>query len=339
MAAILPLWDICPNLTLAVNFWNSCMAEVFSKIAGTGSYLPKRVVPNSEIAETVDTSDAWIQSMTGILQRHIAGIGETTTDMATAAARLALQNAGVRPGQLDLIIVATITPDLVFPSTGAMLQSRLGASHIGAFDLSAACSGFIYGVAIADGMINSGKCRAALVVGSERMSQLVDWTDRSTCVLFGDGAAAAVLVPTRQPGVRSTHLHADGSTPAVLCAPSERSRYLHMEGGAVFKFAVRGLVEAGVEAMSANRVAAEDIDWIIPHQANLRIIETAARKLGIARERVVVTVDRHANTSAASIPLALDHALRQGQIKSGDEVLLTSVGGGFTWASILLHWN
>ena len=276
--------------------------------------------------------------MTGIAQRHICAAGETTTDMAALASKRALQNAEVSAADLDLIIVATITPDLIFPSTGALLQARLGSRHVGAFDVSAACSGFIYALAIADAMIVSKKCRNALIVGAERMSQLLDWNERSTCVLFGDGAAAAVLVADKQPGIRSVELHADGSTPEVLRAPSVHSKFLDMDGGTVFKFAVRGLTEAGLEAMSANDIRPSDIDWLIPHQANLRIIEAAARKLGMPKEKIIVTVDRHANTSAASIPLALDVAVEDARIKSGDEVLLLSVGGGYTWASSLMKW-
>ena len=276
--------------------------------------------------------------MTGIIERHIASDGETTAEMSALAAESALHRAGVSAQSLDLIIVATIKPDLVFPSTGALLQHRLGARQIASFDLSAACSGFLYGLAVADSMISSGKCKAALVVGSERMSQLLDWNERSTCVLFGDGAGAAVLVPAAEPGIRSVHLHADGSNPDVLRAPSKKTRYLHMEGGTVFRFAVKGLVEGGLECLSANDMSAADLDWVIPHQANLRIIESSAKKLDIPKEKLVVTVDRHANTSAASIPLALDSAVCEGRINAGDEVLLLSVGGGFTWASSLVRW-
>jgi 3-oxoacyl-[acyl-carrier-protein] synthase III len=314
------------------------MPNTFSRVAGTGRYLPSRILSNSEIAARLDTSDEWIRAMTGITQRHICDAGETTTDMAAAASQRALHNAGMSAADLELIIVATITPDLIFPSSGALLQARLGAGHVGAFDISAACSGFIYGLAIADGMIASTRCKNALVVGSERMSQLVDWNERSTCVLFGDGAAAVVLVADSQPGIRSVRLHADGSTPHVLRAPSAHSQFLHMDGSAVFKFAVRGLVEAGLEAMNVNEMPSSRIDWLVPHQANLRIIEAAARKLGISKERIIVTVDHHANTSAASIPLALDVAVQDSRIRHGDEVLLLSVGGGYTWASSLIRW-
>ena len=315
------------------------MTAIFSQIVGTGSYLPTRTLSNHEIAGSLDTSDGWIRSMTGIVQRHIAGVGETTTEMAAIASERALRNAGLAASKLDLIVACTITPDLVFPSTGALLQARLGAGHIGAFDISAACSGFLYGLAVADAMVISGRCRAALVVGSERMSQLVDWNERSTCVLFGDGAGAAVVVPDSEPGIRSVRLHADGSTPEVLRAPSINSPFVHMDGGTVFRFAVRGLVEGGQEATTENGVPLSSIDWLIPHQANLRIIQTSAHKLGMPLDKVVVTVDRHANTSAASIPLALDIAVMDGRVRSGHEVLLLSVGGGFTWASSIVRWK
>jgi 3-oxoacyl-[acyl-carrier-protein] synthase-3 len=277
--------------------------------------------------------------MTGIAQRHIAGVEETTTEMAAIASERALRNAGVSASKLDLIVACTITPDLVFPSTGALLQARLGAGHIGAFDISAACSGFLYGLAVADAMVISGRCRAALVVGSERMSQLVDWNERSTCVLFGDGAGAAVVVPDSEPGIRSVRLHADGSTPEVLRAPSTNSPFVHMDGGTVFRFAVRGLVEGGQEVITENGMPLSSIDWLIPHQANLRIIQTSAHKLGLPMDKVVVTVDRHANTSAASIPLALDVAVMDGRVRKGHEVMLLSVGGGFTWASSIVRWK
>jgi len=277
--------------------------------------------------------------MTGIVHRHIAEKDETTTEMAAGASERALRMAGLAPSRLDLIIACTITPDLVFPSTGALLQARLGARHVGAFDISAACSGFLYGLAIADAMVVSGRCGAALVVGSERMSQLLDWNERSTCVLFGDGAAAAVLVPDTEPGIRSVRLHADGSNPEVLRAPSATSRFLHMDGGTVFRFAVRGLVEGGQEAITENGISLRSIDWVIPHQANLRIIQTSAHQLGLPMNKVVVTVDRHANTSAASIPLALDAAVLDGRVRAGHEILLLSVGGGFTWASSIVRWK
>jgi 3-oxoacyl-[acyl-carrier-protein] synthase-3 len=277
--------------------------------------------------------------MTGIARRHIAGDGETTAEMAALASEQALQAAAVPARDLDLIIVATITPDRVFPSTAALLQARLGARQIGAFDVSAACSGFLYALASADAMIASGRCACALVVGAERMSTLLDWSDRATCVLFGDGAGAVVLTASDSPGVRSVDLHADGSTPGVLYAGGESAeRYVRMQGPAVFRFAVDAFVEGAAEAMQRNEASIGSVDWIVPHQANLRIIDLAAKRLGVANERMVVTVADHGNTSAASLPLALDTAVRDGRIRSGHHVLLLSVGGGFTWASSLVEW-
>jgi 3-oxoacyl-[acyl-carrier-protein] synthase III len=313
---------------------------MYSTITGTGRYLPAHVLTNDEIARRIDTSDEWIRSMTGIRQRHIAAPDEEASDMALAASREALAAAGVTAADLDLIIAATITPDMVFPSTAALLQARLGARQVGAFDLSAACTGFVYGIALADAMVSKGAARHVLVVGAEKMSRLLDWNDRSTCVLFGDGAGAAIVSASNRPGIRNVLVHADGSQPAVLnCAPSLGSPYIHMDGGVVYRFAVRGMVEAAEEAFEAAETRSDDIAWFIPHQANLRIIETAARKLAIPRERVVISVDRHANTSAASIPLALDEAVRDGRIKSGQQVLLVGVGGGFTWGSVLIRWT
>ncbi len=311
---------------------------IYTRIVGTGSYLPRQVASNKELAAKVDTSDLWIRSMTGICQRHIANEEETTVEMAARASKLALQAAGIGPDQLDLIVAATITSDLIFPSTACALQNRLGARSVGAFDVSAACSGFLYALAVVDGLIASSKISSALIVGSERMSRLLDWHDRSTCVLFGDGAGAVVVINDQRPGVRSIHLHADGSSPEVLRAPAREGPFIHMEGPAVFRFAVRGFVDAGQECLQANRMSPEEIDWLIPHQANLRIIEASAKRLGIARDKIIVTVDTHANTSAASIPLALDFGIRSEQIKSNDELLLVSVGGGFTWASASVRW-
>jgi 3-oxoacyl-[acyl-carrier-protein] synthase-3 len=294
---------------------------------------------NHELATVVETSDEWIRAMTGIARRHIAGDGETTAEMAALASEQALQAAAVPARDLDLIIVATITPDRVFPSTAALLQARLGARQIGAFDVSAACSGFLYALASADAMIASGRCACALVVGAERMSTLLDWSDRATCVLFGDGAGAGVLTASDSPGVRSVDHHADGSTPGVLYAGGESAeRYVRMQGPAVFRFAVDAFVEGAAEAMQRNEASIGSVDWIVPHQANLRIIDLAAKRLGVANERMVVTVADHGNTSAASLPLALDTAVRDGRIRSGHHVLLLSVGGGFTWASSLVEW-
>ena len=311
-----------------------------STISGTGCYLPAQVLTNDEIAVRVDTSDQWIRSMTGIRCRHVSAPDEQASDMALVASREALSAAGIGPADLDLIVAATITPDMVFPSTAALLQARLGARHVGAFDLSAACCGFIYGLTMADAMICNGTARHVLVVGTEKMSRLLDWSDRSTCVLFGDGAGAAIVSASEQPGVRAATLHADGSQPAVLnCAPYLGRPFIHMDGGAVFRFAVRGMVEAANETLAATNTSIDEVDWMIPHQANLRIIEAAARKLGLPQERLVVSVDHHANTSAASIPMALDEAVRSGRVKPGHTVLLVGVGGGFTWGSVLIRWT
>ena len=310
-----------------------------SRIAGTGRYLPRRILTNHDLAKMVDTSDEWIRSMTGIRQRHFASDGESTAEMGALASIEALSAASMRADDLDLIVVATITPDLVFPSTAALIQARLGARNVGCLDLSAACSGFVFALATADAMISSGQCRSALVIGSERMSKLLDWKDRGTCVLFGDGAGAVVLVASTERGVRSSSMHADGSMPDVLRAPSKQSPFLHMDGPVVFKFAVKGFVEAGEAALLANGMESSDLDWLIPHQANLRIIDAATKRLQVDSSRVVLTVDRHANTSAASIPMALDEAVRDGRVRTGNRVLLLSVGGGFTWGSCMLDWR
>ncbi len=316
-----------------------------SRIAGTGRYLPSRVLTNVELAGRVATSDEWIRSRTGIAQRHIAAEGEETSDLALAAAREALAAAAIAPAAVDLIIVATTTPDMIFPSTACILQDKLGAHGGPAFDVQAVCSGFVYALAIADKMVASGAARNALVVGAEIYSRILDWNDRGTCVLFGDGAGAVVLVPSPEPGILSAHLHADGHYRDILCVPGQvrngavsGSPFVHMDGQGVFKFAVRVLAEVANEALSANRMTAADIDWLIPHQANLRIMDATAKKLGVSPEKVISTVDAHANTSAASIPLALDVAVRDGRIRAGQHVMLVGVGGGFTWGSVLVRW-
>lgn len=317
----------------------------FSRIVGTGGYLPAKVLTNHDLERMVDTSDEWIYTRTGIRQRHIAADREATSDLALAASRNAIAAAGVRPQDLDLIVVATTTPDMVFPSTACILQSKLGVRRCPAFDVQAVCSGFIYGLATADQFIRSGQYRHALVVGAEVYSRILDWKDRSTCVLFGDGAGAIVLRRSDAPGVLSSHLHADGSyagmlsVPGTVCGGKVSGRpLLHMDGSGVFKFAVRVLDELVEETLAANRLKKTDIDWLIPHQANIRIIQATAKKLGLSMERVVVTVEHHANTSAASIPLALDEAVRDGRIRSGQHVLLEAVGGGFTWGAVLVKW-
>ena len=318
-----------------------------SRIAGTGSYLPAQVLTNDDLARRgVDTSDEWVRSRTGILQRHIAAEGELSSDLAYHASRRALEAAGMAAGEIDTIIVATTTPDFVFPSTACILQDRLGLRGGPAFDVQAVCSGFVYALSIADAMIRAGTARSALVVGAETYSHILDWSDRRTCVLFGDGAGAAVLVPSAEPGIVATRLHADGSQRGILSVPGQVREgkvagrpFLQMDGQAVFKFAVRALTDVADEALADAGLPRTAIDWLIPHQANLRIMDATAKRLGVPHERVVVTVDRHANTSAASVPLALDEAVRDGRIRPGQHVMLLGVGGGFTWGSALLRWS
>jgi 3-oxoacyl-[acyl-carrier-protein] synthase-3 len=317
-----------------------------SRIAGTGSYLPSQVLTNDELARRgVDTSDEWVRTRTGIRQRHIAADDESASDLALAASRHALDAAGLTPAEVDLIIVATTTPDMIFPSTACILQHKLGVRGGPALDVQAVCSGFVYALAIADSMIRTGSVRNALIVGSEVYSRILDWSDRKTCVLFGDGAGAAVLVPAGAPGVLATRLHADGSQRGMLCVPGQvhngavvGTPFVHMDGQAVFKFAVRVLAEAADEALAAASLERTAIDWLIPHQANLRIMDATAKRLEIPPEKVVCTVDRHANTSAASVPLALDEAVRDGRIRSGQHVMMLGVGGGFTWGAALVRW-
>ena len=321
------------------------MSGNYSRIVGTGGYLPEKVLTNSALEAKIDTSDEWIHSRTGIRQRHIAADGEQTSDLALQASRKALAAAGITPADLDLIVVATTTPDMVFPSTACLLQAKLGTRNCPAFDVQAVCSGFIYGVSTADHFVRSGQYRHVLVVGAETYSRILDWNDRGTCVLFGDGAGAVVLRRDNAPGLLSTHLHADGayadmlSVPGTVCGGQVSGRpLLKMDGPGVFKFAVKVLDEIVEETLAANGLQKTDIDWLVPHQANIRIIQATAKKLGMSMEKVVVTVDRHANTSAASIPLALDEAVRDGRIRSGQHVLMEGVGGGFTWGAVLVKW-
>jgi 3-oxoacyl-[acyl-carrier-protein] synthase-3 len=317
----------------------------YARITGTGSYLPDKVLTNRDLESIVETSDEWIVARTGIRQRHVAAEGQFTSDLALAASRKALAAARRTPDDVDLVIVATSTPDMVFPSSACLLQGKLGVTHGAAFDLQAVCSGFVYALATADLFVRSGRHRCALVVGAEIFSRILDWKDRSTCVLFGDGAGAVVLEASDQPGILSSHLHADGrhagilNTPGHVCGGAvQGDPTLKMDGGAVFKLAVRVLEENAREALAANGLGIEDVDAYIAHQANVRIISHVAKKLGIAESRCVVTVDRHANTSAASVPLALDVAVREGRVKRGDTLLLQGVGGGFTWGSVLLQY-
>jgi 3-oxoacyl-[acyl-carrier-protein] synthase-3 len=316
-----------------------------SRILGTGSHLPDKVLTNRDLESLVDTNDEWIVSRTGIRQRHIAADGETTSDLALAASRHALAAAGLRPGDIDLIILATSTPDMVFPASACLLQKKLGIRHGAAFDVQAVCSGFVYALATADLYIRGGMARRALVVGAEVFSRILDWKDRGTCVLFGDGAGAVVLGESDEPGILSAHLHSDGAYADILNTPGHVAGgavlgdpTLKMDGGAVFKLAVRVLEESAHEALAANGYTVADLDWLVAHQANVRIISHTAKKLGLPAEKCVVTVDRHANTSAASIPLALDVAVRDGRIRPGHLVLMEGVGGGFTWGSVLVRW-
>jgi 3-oxoacyl-[acyl-carrier-protein] synthase-3 len=315
----------------------------YSRIAGTGSYLPPRVMTNAEFASRLDTSDAWIRERTGIVQRHIADASQASSDLALHASRSALEAAGVSPEQIGLIVVATSTPDYIFPSTACLLQAKLGAKGCAAFDVQAVCSGFVYALATADAFIRNGMYKTALVVGAEVFSRILDWSDRGTCVLFGDGAGAVVLVAGDKPGIHASVLHADGSQVGLLSVPGNVCRgeivgspYLQMNGQGVFKFAVRVLEEAARETVAAAGMQMSDVDWLIPHQANVRILEATARKLGLPAEKLVVTVDHHGNTSAASIPLALDEFVRAGKIRPGHRVLMEGVGGGFTWGASLV---
>jgi 3-oxoacyl-[acyl-carrier-protein] synthase-3 len=321
----------------------------YSRIAGTGSYLPEKVLTNADLEKMVDTTDKWIQERTGIRERHIAAPGETTGDMAFVAAQRAMEAAGVDPSEIDLLILGTTTPDLVFPSTAALLQKRLGLPECGAMDVNAACTGFIYALSIADKFVRLGEAGKALVIGAETLTRMVDWTDRGTCVLFGDGAGAVVIEVSDEPGIMSTHIHANGDYADLLGTEVGVSRgfqehaaragiTIQMKGNEVFKVAVRTLGRIVDETLEANQMDKSDLDWLIPHQANLRIISATARKLGMSDEQVIITVDRHGNTSAASVPLALDEAVRSGRIQRGETMLLEAFGGGFTWGSALIRY-
>jgi 3-oxoacyl-[acyl-carrier-protein] synthase-3 len=324
--------------------------SVHARITGTGAYLPEKVLTNRELEDLVDTSDEWIRERTGIVKRHIAATGETTCDLAAHAARRALDAADRTTDEVDLIVVATTTPDKVFPSTACLLQQRLDIHGCPAFDVQAVCTGFVYALSVAEKFVRTGAARCALVVGAETFSRVVDWTDRTTCVLFGDGAGAVVLEASDTPGILSTHLHADGAYERLLHVPGGVSRgfdldpsegdprYAQMRGNEVFKMAVNTLGRIVDETLAANDLKKSDIDWLVPHQANIRIIQATARKLNMDMDRVVVTVDQHGNTSAASVPLALDVAVRDGRIQRGETLLLEAFGGGFTWGSVLLRF-
>jgi 3-oxoacyl-[acyl-carrier-protein] synthase-3 len=321
---------------------------IYSRIAGTGRYLPERVLTNADLEKMVDTTDEWIRTRTGIERRHIAAEDQATSDLAEHAARNAIAAAGVEAKDIDLIVVGTTTPDLVFPNVGVLLQERLGIRGCPAFSLETACSGFVYALGIADKFIRLGESRNALVIGAETLSRITDWTDRNTCVLFGDGAGAVVLQPATEPGVISTHLHADGIYKDLLNCNGGVSRRqqllidqkvkIMMKGNEVFKVAVTTLGNVVDETLERNKLDRHAINWLVPHQANMRIIQAMARRLDMPMERVVVTVQDHGNTSAASIPLALDTAVRDGRIKRGDLMLLETFGGGFTWGSALVRY-
>jgi 3-oxoacyl-[acyl-carrier-protein] synthase-3 len=318
-----------------------------SQIAGCGGYLPERVVSNHELAERLDTSDAWIRQRTGIGERRIAAEGELTSDLAVQAARRALESAGMSGSDLDLIVLATATPDETFPATASKVQAQLGMKRGAAFDVQAVCSGFVFALAVADNALRLGQARTALVIGAETFSRILDWQDRSTCVLFGDGAGALVLnagpAGPAGRGVLSTHLHSDGAQHDILYVdggPSSTGTagYLRMEGREVFRQAVQHLSEVVEEALKANGLTAGDLDWLVPHQANTRIIDAVGRRLGLPPEKTVVTIERHANTSAASIPLALDEAVQDGRIRPGHLVLMEALGGGLTWGASVVRW-
>lgn len=321
---------------------------IYSRITGTGSYLPERVIENAELETMVDTSDEWIKNRTGISRRHIAAENQTTSDLGEHAARNAMEAASVSIDEIDLIIVATTTPDLVFPSTACLLQQRLGICGAIAFDIQAVCAGFIYALSVADKFIKTDSCKKALVVGAETLSRIIDWTDRDTCVLFGDGAGAVVLEASETPGIISDLLSADGRYKDLLKVSAgistdynkvvAHNAYIQMQGNEVFKIAVNTLEKMVEDILSLNNLEKKDIDWLVPHQANTRIIVATAKKLGLTMDKVILTIAEHGNTSAASVPLALDVAVRDSRIKRNDKLLLEGFGAGFTWGSILINY-
>ena len=319
---------------------------MYSKIIGTGSYLPAKVLTNFDLEKIVETSHDWIVSRSGIVERRIAAENELTSDLALQASLRAIESAGISADEIDLVIVATTTPDQVFPSTACILQDKLGIKNCGAaFDMQAVCGGFVYAMNTADLYIRGGQARTALVVGAEVLSRILDWNDRTTCVLFGDGAGAVVLRASETPGIIASKLHADGSHRGMLKAEGnirngevQGDPFIKMEGQAVFKFAVKVLSDVVEEVLAENKLQGSDIAWLVPHQANIRIMEATAKKLGLSMDNVIVTVATHGNTSAASIPLALDTAVRDGRIKAGQNIILEAVGGGFTWGAVLIRW-
>ena len=324
------------------------MTQVYSRILGTGGALPEKILSNADLEKIVETSDEWIRTRTGIAQRHVVVEGETTGDLATQAAERALAAAGVKAAELDMIVLGTTTPDIIFPSTACLVQQRLGANGCAAFDVNAACSGFVYALGVADKFIRCGASKKVLVIGAETLSRMLDWNERETCVLFGDGAGAVVLGAADEPGIYATCMHADGAFKDLLYNPvgvsvgfkdePNHGVRVCMQGREVFKMAVKTLDALVEETLQAAGMGAHQLDWLIPHQANLRIIEATAKRLEMSMEQVIVTVDRHANTSSGSVPLALDHAIRSGQVQRGQNLLLEAFGGGFTWASALLRY-
>ena len=316
---------------------------IFSKIIGVGSYLPKKLLTNKDLEKSLDTTDEWITSRTGIKERHIVGPNEHTTDLAFEAARNAINNASINAKEIDLIIVATTTPDKIFPSTACNVQTKLGIKNCPAFDVQAVCSGFIYALSIADKFIKTNSAKNILVIGADSMSKITDYTDRSNAILWGDGAGAVVLSASNEQGILSTHIHADGQHEELLHVPKRNvankiEQTIEMKGSQVFKIAVNTLDKIVDEALIANQLKKEDIDWLVPHQANIRILEATAKKLEMSMDKVIVTIDRHGNTSAASIPLALDDGIKSGKIKSGHLLLMEAFGGGFTWGSALIRY-
>lgn len=314
----------------------------YSKIGGTGSYLPKKILSNKDLEKMVDTTDEWIYTRTGIRQRHIAAPEELTSDLATKAAQHAMESANVKAEEIDLIIVATTTPDKIFPSVASMVQRKLGAtvSQCPAFDIQAVCSGFVYALSIANNFIKAGTNKCVLVIGADTFSRITDYTDRSNCILWGDGAGAVILQASNEPGIISTHIYADGNYENMLHVPRKDigADTVLMEGSAVFKMAVNTLDQIVEDTLQANNMQKSDIDWLVPHQANIRILQATAKKLEMSMDKVVITVDKHGNTSAASIPLALDTAIRDGRIKRGETLLMEAFGGGFTWGSALIKY-
>ncbi|HLU05409.1 MAG TPA: beta-ketoacyl-ACP synthase III [Woeseiaceae bacterium] len=321
---------------------------IYSRIAGTGRFLPERILTNADLEKMVDTTDEWIRTRTGVERRHIASEDQTTSDLCVEAAKIAMDAAGVAAEDIDLIIVGTTSPDLIFPNIGTLVQHRLGVHGCPAFSIEAACTGFIYALTTADKFVRAGEAKCALVIGAEIISKLVDWEDRSTCVLFGDGAGAVILKPSEEPGVISCHLGADGQYKELLYYPVGASKDLHkagvgdskimMSGNEVFKVAVKTLGNVAEQALTANNISKDEIDWLIPHQANLRIIQATAKRLEVPMEKVILTVQDHGNTSAASVPMALDVGVRDGRIQRGQLILMEAFGGGFTWGSVLMRY-